>query len=116
MTSKKLLNIIEFIFAVIGFPFYLVAKAIGLKVKDVALDKLDVWTFSHTLATVIIGAFLTRFTHYPFAAVCALVIMLLWEYIIDGLGLGDRNGFSSTDVGADIFGALLWYLIGWWII
>ena len=74
-------------------------------------DVFDLWTFAHSLITLIISSVIFRFTHNPeISFIGGFTIMLLYEVFIDGYGYEDY-AFSINDIVANLIGGIIFIFI-----
>ena len=80
--------------------------------KHIWRDRPDVWSFAHTLATLLLSILIGHIAGVLVGAVLAFILMFAYEVFIDGVTISDPNGFSWLDIVFNMYGAITYMALG----
>lgn len=90
-----------------------VEKYKNITVIPLEEDKEDLHTIRHFSMGVLLTIIFFFIFHISMALsfVISFILLLLYEIFLDGYKLVDKRGYQISDVGADLWGAILPYII-----
>ena len=75
-------------------------------------ERTDVWTLGHYGASYITADMIHKHTklNTEQSAIASFTLFWLYENLIDGTYFEDPRGASRSDIGANLWGVLTWYI------
>jgi len=76
-------------------------------------EVIDVWTLGHLGAGYMLSDYLYKHTKLTpeQSAVASYLVLYSYELFIDGFKIEDPRGFSYSDIGANVWGIFINYII-----
>jgi len=75
-------------------------------------ERVDIWTLGHYGASYITADMIHKHTglNMEQSAIISFTLFWLYENLVDGTRFEDPRGASRSDIGANLWGVLTWYI------